>query len=713
MSRLELERRPEGLAVLWLDPGTRRVNTLGPELIDALSGVLDALEADAGVRGVVLASRAEGGFLAGADIERFLDLDLGEGAGVRPLVRAGQALLDRIERLRVPVVAAVDGACMGGGLELALACRAIVASDAPSTRFAQPEVRLGLVPGLGGSQRLPRRVGLPRALDLLLSGRDVFARDALRLGLVDALVHREGLVAAALRAAAGLADGGWRPAPSPPPLAARLLALPGLRGLLWRRAAARVRAEGHGHYPAPERIVTAVRRGVERGAAAGLEAEADAFAELLATPEARALIALFLARSGARRNPWREAAAPVRTVGVAGAGLMGSGIAEVSARAGLEVLLEDRDLTLAAAGKRAVYRGLTRRIGKGLTRFERDRRLERVTPLDTLASLAAADLTIEAVPEDLALKRAVRDEVEAVTGETHVYASNTSSIPITSLADGARRPEAIVGMHYFSPVPRMPLLEVVRTERTTTRALGTAVELGLAQGKVVIVVGDGPGFYTTRILALYMAEAQRLLAEGADVTSVDEAMRAFGFPLGPFALLDDVGLDVAEKIQGVLADLFAERAMPDDGLLARLRAAGYGGRKAGKGFYRYRAARRGRELDRGVYAAAGLGPRRRWPAPDIRDRLALLMLDEAVRCLDEGVLRSATDGDVGAVFGLGFPPYTGGPFRWADRLGAAQVVTRLETLAERHGRRFAPADGLRRLAREGGHFHPDGRPARP
>ncbi|MEJ2666062.1 MAG: 3-hydroxyacyl-CoA dehydrogenase NAD-binding domain-containing protein, partial [Deinococcales bacterium] len=593
MSRVELERAGD-VAVLWLDPAGDSVNTLSAGLLARFSELLGELEQDEAVKAAVIASRSPRGFLAGANVHEFLDYASVDE--VQAVVREGHALLARLEGGTKPVVAAVHGACMGGGLELALACRAIVASDHPSTRFAFPEVRLGLLPGLGGTQRLPARVGLPTALDMALTGRSLYARRARRVGLVDVTVPREAVLEGAIAAARGLAAGSWRRPKVKRRTRDALLASAAARPLVWRSARGQVARSSGGHYPAPERIVRAMRIGVERGRAAGLEAEAQAFAELLFTPEARALIHLFFAQSNARKNPFagRAEAHDVGTLGVVGAGLMGAGIAQVSAQAGLKVLLKDREHELAARGKGSVYRGLSRRLGRGLTAFERDRAAERVALVDDDRAFGAAQLTIEAVLEDLELKREVLRAVEAQAPEGHVFASNTSAIPIARLAEAASHPEAVLGMHYFSPVPRMPLLEVIQTDATAEWALATSVAVGLRQGKTVITVRDGPGFYTTRVLSRYMAEAMTCLREGANVTLVDGAMRAYGFPQGPFALLDDVGIDVGAKIHAVLEVLFAERGMPSDDALKRLVAAGYVGRKGGKGFYRYPSGRRGR-----------------------------------------------------------------------------------------------------------------------
>jgi len=718
MSVLELERRGD-VGIVWLDPDGDAVNTLSRGALMRFSELLGELERDPELDAAVIASRSPRSFLAGADIREFLSY--GSAEEVRDIVHLGHDLMARLEGCRTPVVAAVHGACMGGGLELALACRAIVASDHPSTRFAFPEVRLGLLPGLAGTQRLPARVGVPQALDMALTGRSVYARKARRLGLVDVTVPKEALLASAVATARGLARGRWR-RPGPRRSAReRLLGSAVARPLVWRQAAAQVAKASAGHYPAPGKILATVRAGVEGGRGAGLEAEARAFAELLFTPEARALIHLFFAQSAARKNPFAERAAPrpVTTVGVVGAGLMGAGIGQVSVQEGLRVLIKDVDLERAASGKGSIYRGLSRRVGKGVRAFERDAAVERVILTDGYAAFAGAQLTIEAVLEDVELKRGVLRQVEAHAPADHVYASNTSAIPIARLAEASARPETVLGMHYFSPVPRMPLLEVIATSATADWALATAVAVGLRQGKTVITVGDGPGFYTTRVLSRYMAEALACVREGAGVPAVDAAMRARGFPQGPFELLDDVGIDVGAKIHAVLEQVFADRGMPADDALTRLVEAGYRGRKAGKGFYRYDARRRGapwwrggrrrREPDPGAYAVMGLGSGERaeprLAGGEVQERLLLAMIDEAVRCLDEGILRSPVDGDVGAVFGFAFPPFLGGPFYHADRVGAGELVARLERLVERYGERFRPCDGLRRRAASGERFH--------
>ena len=707
-SGLRLERRGD-VALLWIDQPDRSVALLTYDFLHALAAAIDELDADSAVVGAVLANAKPGTFLAGADVSSFLEY--GSPAEVEEAIHEGNALLERIEKWRKPLVVAVDGACMGGGTELALAARYVLASSNPRTRFGLPEVQLGLLPGLGGTVRLPERVGMERALDMMLTGRNLFARPARKAGLVNAVHHQEGLIDAAIEAARRLASGALK-APKPKRnLRATLLEKTPVRSLVLDRAAREVAKSTHGNYPAPGAILEVVNTWARQGRKAGLDLSAKRFSELLFTPQARALIHLFFSQTAAKKNPWDAAAKPVSGVGVLGAGLMGSGIAEVSAANGVDVFLKDRDLELALKGKHAVYKGVSSRVGKGRTEFERDQIVARVRAIDDYQPLSRADATIEAVLELPDLKREMVAEVEAVTGEGHLFATNTSAIPIAEIARGAKRPEAIVGMHYFSPVPKMPLLEIVATDVSADWALGTAYALGLKQGKTIIVVGDGPGFYTTRALGVYVGEALRALREGADPLGLERAVVQYGFPLGPLAMTDDVGIDVGAKIQDVLADALRARGLEPDAASADLAAAGYLGRKSGKGFYKYEGGKRKQEIDPEAVRLAG------FPATpsaavesghQLAERLAFTIVREAILCLEEGILRSPAGGDLGAVFGFGFPPFRGGPFFLVDQMGAAAFVARLRQLEERHGARFAPPASLVAMAESGERFYQGG-----
>jgi 3-hydroxyacyl-CoA dehydrogenase / enoyl-CoA hydratase / 3-hydroxybutyryl-CoA epimerase len=694
------ERDPAGVLVLTLDVPGEKVNMLGRGMLEEFQGLLAEAESDRTLKGVVVRSAKPDNFIAGADIKEFVAIKSAlEG---ETLSRTGQALLDRLAALPVPVVAAIHGSCLGGGLELALACRYRVATDDPKTLLGVPEIMLGLLPGAGGSQRLPRLVGLVAGLDLILTGRSLKASRALKAGLVDEVVPAPVLLEAAKKAVLGLASGKMAPRRGGVPLVERLG-----RPLIFHQARRGVMSKTNGHYPAPFEAIDAVKRGTATTLAEGLQIEARAFGKLAVTDVSRALVGVFFATQEIKKDagyPDGTPALEVRKLGVLGAGLMGAGIAGVAADKGVLVRMKDASDEALARGLRAVREVFEERRKRGsLTRLELQKRVDCLSPTLDYTGFRRAELVIEAVFEDLELKRKVMDETEAAVRDECVVASNTSSIPIREVARGAKRPERILGMHFFSPVHKMPLLEVVVTPETEPEAAATAVQFGRRLGKHVIVVRDGPGFYTSRTLAPYMQEAARLVEEGARVDAVDTAMLAFGFPVGPLTLLDEVGIDVGAKVAKVMHQHFGDRMAPPPAM-ARVIADGRLGRKNKKGFYTYDGGKK--RVDETVYALLpGGGARRDVPAREIQDRLVFAFLNEAVYCLEEGILRSPRDGDVGAIFGLGFPPFLGGPFRYLDHLGARFATEMLERLESGHGERFRPAPVLKELAREGWSFH--------
>lgn len=717
----------DGIALLVLDVPGEPVNTFFPEMGRELEARLLEIEADPAVRAVVFTSGKKDTFFAGAKIEMIGQVTTAaEGVA---LSRSGQALFAKVEASRKPVVAAIHGACLGGGMEAALACHGRVATDDRKTVLGLPEVQLGLIPGAGGTQRLPRLVGAATAIDLILSGRQLTARRALAIGLVDEVVPKNLLLEVARRRARELASG--KPARKPEG-ALDLLRDPRRLGdrvreaalednrfgreLLFRKAREKLLEKTRGQYPAPERALEAIRAGLERGLDAGYEAEAQAFGALAVSDVSRRLVEIFFATTALKKDRGVDdpAVRPRRVsrIGVLGGGLMGSGVAFVSAsKAGWEVRLRERDLESLGRGLAAVNTLVSGYAKKKRMRGpERERLSQRVTGCTDWSGFRHVDLLVEAVFEDLSLKQQLLREAEEHLPEHAVFASNTSSIPIARIAEAAKRPGRVLGMHYFSPVEKMPLLEVVVHPGTEADATATAVAAGKAQGKTVIVVGDGPGFYTTRVLAPYLNEAAHLLGEGAAIEALDQALVEFGFPVGPVALMDEVGIDVGAKVAGILSAAFGERMQPPP-TLEKFVADGRLGRKAKKGFYLYeagkKAARKGaKPVDPAAYALMpGGAERREIPPGEMVDRLVLQFVNEAARCLEEGILRSARDGDIGAVFGLGFPPFRGGPFRWADQIGAAEVVRRMEALEARHGIRFRPAPLLLELARTGKRFH--------
>lgn len=685
-SAFRVERQEQG-AILWFDVPGSPVNVLRPDIEDDLRAALAELEAER-PKVLVIAS-AKDSFCVGADVDV---LEAAEGADdAKALSRSGQLMMDRIESLPFPTVAAIEGNCLGGGLELALACDHRVASAADSTRLGFPEVQLGLIPGAGGTVRLPRLIGIEDALDMILTGRRHRAERARRIGLVDDVVHPAILLQAAFEI---VGTSGPEPSLLDKVRSMALAGNPVGRRFVFSRARESVLERTHGNMPAPLRAIDVIQTGIEDGPQAGLRAEAEAFGELATTPEARALIHLFRSRN-LTRDSVHGTPRPVHRVGVIGAGLMGAGIAAVTA-ADAEIPVRLADLTWQQLGRgiRDIREEVTGR--RHLRDPERKAILARVTPTTDQTGFSDADVVIEAVVEKLSVKRQVLADMERRIDPEAIFATNTSSIPIADIAAAAMSPGRVVGMHYFSPVPRVPLLEVVAGPQTSADAVATAFELGVRQGKTVIVVDDGPGFYTSRILAPYLDEAARLLAEGTPIDRLDALMMELGFPVGPFRLLDEVGLDIGVEISEILHAGLGERMQPNP-LLERIVDRGRIGKKNGSGFYRY--ARSGGDwtrleaVDETVYADVGVEPKDTVGA-DASDRLLLRMVNEAFFARGDGVLRSESDGDIGAVFGLGFPAHLGGPFHYARSRGLDRVRGDLEALASLHGPRFQPAPAL-------------------
>jgi 3-hydroxyacyl-CoA dehydrogenase/enoyl-CoA hydratase/3-hydroxybutyryl-CoA epimerase len=698
-----------GVARARLDLPGESVNKITKAVRDELDSLLTEWTSNASVRAVVLMSGKPDTFIAGADIEEFVRLRSVPEA--RDLVWGGQALINRIAGLGKPVVAAIHGACLGGGLEAALACTYRIATDHPKTVLGLPEVQLGILPAAGGCQRLPRLIGLRAALDMILAGKTVPASRALKSGIVDEVVHPAILESVALMAAARLADG-WRPRRPRGGLTGLVMD----RTPLGRRAVVALARRGvmrqtRGHYPAPLAALRAVTQGLSYGLEAGLEMEAALFGELAVGDISRNLVRLFFATTALKKDQGVSGDAPephrVGSIGIVGAGFMGAGIGGVAVtQAGVDVRFRDTDLGRVGQGLAAARRILDDRLKRRrITRFEHRRLSAFLSGGTGYDGFGRADLVIEAVFEDLTVKHDVIRSLEAVVRHDCVIASNTSTIPIARIMEGARQPERVLGMHFFSPVERMPLLEVIPSDHTSPGATVTAVAFGRRMGKTVIVVCDRPGFWVNRILAPYLNEAGRLLEEGLAIENLDRMMVQFGFPVGPITLLDEIGLDVVAKSAGVLHQAFGERMAPAEAV-HRLTESGRLGRKNGRGFYRYRNGKR-RGVDQSVYRILGARPGAAVTEEEALARMVYALLNEAALALEEGVVRSARDGDVGAVFGIGYPAFRGGPLRYMDSLGPARVVEELRRLERAWGERFRPAPLLVRLAETGGRFHPE------
>jgi|18_taG_2_1085343.scaffolds.fasta_scaffold00004_10 3-hydroxyacyl-CoA dehydrogenase/enoyl-CoA hydratase/3-hydroxybutyryl-CoA epimerase len=705
MSYLNITKK-ENVAVITLNQPGEKVNTLNEAMMDQFANFLDDLESDVSLKGAVLISGKKNNFIAGADIEMFKARETAEE--IEQLSLGGHKILNRVESSSKPIVVAIHGSCMGGGLELSLACHYRIASGHSKTIMALPEVKLGILPGTGGTQRLPRLIGIQKSLNYMLTGKNIYARQAYKMGLVDELVHKDALEEAAIKAVHSVSSSKFERTDKRTSME-KMIESNGLgRKIVFSQALKQTLAQTKGNYPAPEKILEAVEYGYKHGKEKGLLNEAKLFGELGATYESRALVNLFFAMNNAKKNPQKDLVKPISKIGVLGAGLMGSGIADVSINKGkYSVLLKDRDLESASKGEQGIWEDLNKKSKKRIiTKFERDEIASRVTGVDSYAGFDGVNLVIEAVFEDLNLKHKIIKEVEEVTSDDTIFASNTSSLPISEIAKASSHPENVIGMHYFSPVQKMPLLEIITTEQTADWVTATAYEVGVKQGKTVIVVNDGPGFYTTRILAPFMNEALLLLEEGASIEFLDKAMKQFGYPVGPMALLDEVGFDVGAHVGETMKPMFDKRGARSSEKAQQLVDEGYLGRKNKKGMYSYLDGKK-KEVNTGIYKYFGGTNRTNPDMETAQFRMALTLINEAAYCLEEGILKSATDGDLGAILGLGFPPFLGGPFRYIDRLGADVIVKKLNGFADEFGPRFKPASILMDKAKKGETFHKD------
>ena len=697
-SAFYLHVRPDNIAVVTIDVPDEKMNTLKAEFGPQVRAILRQIRDNKALEGVVFISGKPDNFIAGADINMIAACKTAQEA--EQLARQGQQIMADIHGLPVPVVAAIHGPCLGGGLELALACHRRVCTDSPKTMLGLPEVQLGLLPGSGGTQRLPRRVGVSTALEMILTGKQLRPRQALKAGLVDDVVPSSIL----LEAAVALVKKG-RASERRLPVRERVLAGPLGRALLFKMVSKQTGQKTHGNYPAAQRIIDVIRTGLEQGSASGYDAEAKAFGELAMTPQSAALRGIFFASTELKKETGSEAQPqPLRAVGILGGGLMGGGIAYVTASKGkLPVRIKDINEKGINHALKYSWDLLEKKVRRRhIKPTERDSQMALISGATDYRGFHNRDIVVEAVFEDLALKQKMVAEVEQHAAPQTIFASNTSSLPIGDIAANAARPEQVIGLHYFSPVDKMPLVEVIPHAGTSAQTIATTVQLAKKQGKTPIVVADCAGFYVNRILAPYMNEAMRCLMEGESIEHIDEALVKFGFPVGPIQLLDEVGIDVGTKIIPVLEQAYGSRFSAPHEAVAAILKDDRKGRKNGRGFYLYpgKGRKSKKQPDPAIYALTGVKPVNRLTGAQIAERCVMMMLNEAARCLDEGVVRSPRDGDIGGVFGIGFPPFLGGPFRYMDTLGAGEVVATLQRLAAQYGERFAPCERLIRMAEE-------------
>jgi 3-hydroxyacyl-CoA dehydrogenase/enoyl-CoA hydratase/3-hydroxybutyryl-CoA epimerase len=703
-----LEVDGEGVAWLVLDQPDSEVNLLGSSVMEELDHLLGELEsriATGKIVAVVLRSGKDGSFVAGADVREIAEVrDRQEATEAS---REGQRIFRRLDRLNVPTVAAVHGTCLGGGTEMLLACDYRVASDAGATEIGLPEVKLGILPGFGGTVRLPRLCGLRNAMSVILQGRSVSASRARSMGLVDRVVDADAFDDRAEAFVDDVLSGRVEGGGYDKSLPERLLEdTPLGRALLFRIARRRTRKRTEGNYPAPLRALDVMEETYELSIDDALDVEARALGELLVTPESRNLTRIFLLGREAEKALPEEVMdrrERVGKLGVLGAGVMGGAIAELAAAGDVRVALKDVEQEALEDGLRHARELLEKAARKGVV-DEEEAGLKFALIDGTLSydELRDVDLVIEAVVEEMAVKKQVLREAEEVIPAEAVFATNTSSLSVTELAEAADRPERVVGLHFFNPVHKMPLVEVVRGEASADEALATALGFASDMGKNPVLVRDAPGFLVNRVLAPYLNEAGFLLEEGASVAAIDDAVSDFGMPMGPCRLLDEVGLDVARHVSDQMVDAFGERMKPSS-VVGRLVDDGRLGKKGGLGFYVYDD---GDEKGPDPHLDEML-PDPESPPPDageIRRRCLYLMVNEAAHALEDRVASGPGDVDLAMVMGTGFPPYRGGVLRWADSEGLDTIVEHLESFRERHGPRFRPAPLLASLADEGRTF---------
>lgn len=697
-----LEALPSGIVVLWFDDPDRKVNLLDSRTLDSLQRALAALKLrKVPPRALVLASGKEGQFIAGADVKEFDTLT--SPAQAEAKAKDAQELFEEIAKFTYPTVAAIDGPCLGGGTELVLACRYRVASDGRSTAIGLPEVRLGILPGFGGSQRLPRLVGLPQALSLILTGRSLDGYRARKIGLVDEVLPHERFVPRVVDWTESLLKQSRPPRRKGPTFSDRLLGMPPLRGLVLSQARKTALRQTGGHYPAAPEIIRVLGSTYGKPLPEGLRVERKAVAKLLFTPESINLRRIFSMSEDAKRIPQAPHAIPVDSTAVFGAGTMGGEIAYLFTRIGLRVRLRDIKPEPILKSLEHAQSLFAREVShRRITRAEMERAMDRIEPALDLAGLHRVGVVLEAVIEDLGIKQSLLRDVEARTSDRVVLATNTSSLSVKAMAKSLRRPGRLVGMHFFNPAARMPLVEVIRTDDTDQDALDTVLALTRRIKKTPVLVRDAPGFLVNRVLMPYLSEATGLVERGSDIALIDRELKGFGMPMGPLALLDEIGLDVARKVAHVLEEAFGSR-IGSTALLDRLVAAGALGKKSGLGFYRYEKGRR----DGINPSLRDLSPKgaTQVPPEEIKNRLIDAMVNEAALALDERVVDRPEDVDLAMVMGTGFPPFRGGLLRYADASGIGGFVERLAR-RQQEGAPSGPCGKLQRMALGNERFYP-------
>ncbi len=706
-SAFHFEERDDGIGVLTLDVPDKKVNTLSRAVLEELGTLLAGLAKRSDLRGLLFRSGKPGQFIAGADLNELGALAYANKEQIGQAIGMGHRLLDLVSHLPFPTVAIIDGNCMGGGTELILAMDDRLISTCSQTKIALPETQIGIIPGWGGTQRLPRLIGL-NAVEMICGGEPIPAVKAAEVGLAFDAVPAHQLMADGLRRLDDLARSGeWKARREQ--LRGPLGLTPDQQAFAFATAEGAVRLKTRGHYPAPLVALKAIRDGCNLSLEAGLKVEREAAMEVMGSPISANLIGVFFLKNRLARDSGIDRQDilpnPIHRVGVVGSGVMGAGIAAAHARSGLPTAMVETDEGRLLDGLKRASEVVASRIKVGrATHDDLARMLGMLSTSTSTHILADRDLVIEAITESLPVKTAMYRELEGVLKDGAILASNTSTISINRLAGSAPHPDRFVGMHFFNPVDRMELVEVIRGEATSDETVATVVALAKQIRKTPIVVKDCAGFLVNRVLLPYMNESLQLLREGVPMDLIDETAERFGMPMGPIALHDLIGLDTASFAGRVMIEAYPDRTVPAY-VLHDLVEGGRLGQKSGLGFRKHGGKKA--EADPGIAAILEkhrVGSREMGPE-EITDRLFLPMLLEATLVLEEGIVREPADVDMGLILGIGFPPFRGGLLRWADSLGAAAVLKKLETY-QSLGKRFEPTETLKRQASRGERFYP-------
>ncbi len=703
MDYFKLEKEQEGIATLYFDTPESKANVFSQDTLEAFEAHIDTLSKDGSLKALFLESAKEDIFIAGADIH---EIKLAKDAkSIEAFVKKGQEVLNKLEKSSFVTIALIDGACLGGGLEMALACDYRIATSHPHTRIGFPEVNLGIIPGFGGTQRLYPLIGYAKAMELILGAKQLSGDEALKLGIVDASVphgylgfKKEALIKDIL---AGT-------------LKEKLIS--SRKGILWYEhfsfvrnlvntmAKKKILTKTGGHYPAPIALVDVMQESFGKTLDEGLLIEREAIVRLALTPESKNLVRLFLVSEVLKHETFStQTPKIVQYATVVGTGTMGSSIAWALNNQKIDVRLKIRHLSSASKAIikiRKIYETMKKRHKIDAHHIQLN--MDRITYTTGESGFGKSNFMIEAVSEDRDVKQVVYDEFEGLLQEEAIIATNTSSIPISELAANLKHPERFIGMHFFNPVERIPLVEVIPGEMSNETTIASVIQLAKTMGKTPIKVKDRPGFLVNRILLPYLNEATLMFEEGEEIEKIDHLLKDFGMPMGAFLLIDEVGIDIGAEVAKVLHDAYGER-MAISSVLEKMTQKKWLGKKSGTGFYTHKA--KSTLLNPLIYTLQQAD--KKYDAETIIQRTLFMMINEASRCLEEGIVEQVAYLDMAMVMGTGFPPFRGGLMRYADSLGILQIVDRLDHFSQKYGKRFEPSELLRTMAQKNETFYED------